>query len=281
MTFRNLNILTIDLEDWYHPEYVRDQAPKDREDRVNESSTRTLRLLGEHGVGATFFVVGESVKKHPEILDEIRRSGHEIGFHGYSHKPLWELNADLLRLEIDRFNSLTGERCRGFRAPSFSLDNGTRWALRALEDSGIIYDSSIFPARTLLYGVSEAPMEPYRPSHEDVSKRDDSQDLLEFPLLAYRLAGLRVPAAGGFYLRMLPLSILKRAIRKMNRRGAPAVMFVHNWELDPGTPRLKLGIYRSFVTYYNIEKTGRKLESLLSEFQFECFRDYIEEQGLA
>lgn len=76
------NILTIDLEEWYHPEYVRSKAPKVREERITQSLTKTLQLLGEHGVNATFFVVGELVEMRSEIVDEINENGHEIAFQG-------------------------------------------------------------------------------------------------------------------------------------------------------------------------------------------------------
>lgn len=62
--------------------------------------------------------------------------------------------------------------------------------------------------------------------------------------------------------------------------GLPAVIYVHNWELDPGTAGLKLGPYRSFVKYYNIEKTGEKLRCLLSNFNFTSLRDHVKTKGL-
>jgi polysaccharide deacetylase family protein (PEP-CTERM system associated) len=275
------NILTIDLENWYHPEYVRREGFTGGEDRVAESLGKTLRLLDECDVNATFFVVGEIVERHPELLEEIGEGGHEVAFHGYYHAPLWELDAETLRLEIDRFNLLTNEKCVGFRAPSFSLSNETRWALKVLEDAGFLYDSSIFPSWTPLYGVSDAPMRPYRPSFEDVTREDANTGLWEFPLLVYSLLGFRVPVAGGFFLRLFPTYLLKRAIRKVNRLGFPAVTYVHNWELDPETPRLRLGAYASFVTYHNLGETRRKLRRILGLFPFTSFRDYLGEQGLS
>jgi len=274
------NILTIDLEEWYHPEYVRNKAQRRRKERITQSLIKSLQLLSEYDVNATFFVVGELVEKHPEIIEKINEKGHEIAFHGYYHEPLWKLNAEILQLEIKKFNSLTREKCLGFRAPSFSLNNETRWALKVLEDAHFIYDSSIFPVKTPLYGVNGAPIEPYNPSHEDVTQKNDSEDLWEFPLLLYPLMGFRIPMAGGFYLRLFPVSLVKRAIKKMNKHGAPAVIYVHNWELDPQTPKLKLRLYNSFVTYYNISKTVKKLQNMLSNFDFKSLREYVETEGL-
>ena len=208
------NILSVDLEEWYHPEYVRGKAIENKQERLKTSVDKTLGLLDKHDVAATFFVVGELVEKHPEIVEKIKEKGHEIAFHGYSHEPLWKLDAEALRSEMKMFSSLIKEKCLGFRAPSFSLSNETKWALKVLDEAGYIYDSSIFPTRTPLYGVFGAPTKPYKISHEDVAKEDDNGTLWEFPVLTYIWFGLKIPVGGGFYLRTIPLGLIKRAIRK-------------------------------------------------------------------
>jgi len=89
-----LNLLTIDLEEWYHPEYVRKETLPYKEERIQYSLKTTLDLLNRHNLKATFFIVGELAEKNPEIIKNIRENDHEIAFHGYNHKPLWNLNAD-------------------------------------------------------------------------------------------------------------------------------------------------------------------------------------------
>ena len=44
-----------------------------------------LDKLNEFGIKATFFCIGNNAEKYPEILDEIRKNGHQVGIHGYSH----------------------------------------------------------------------------------------------------------------------------------------------------------------------------------------------------
>ena len=271
-----LNILTVDLEEWHHPQYVRNKMLLHKEERIQQSLKITLDLLTVHNVKATFFVVGELVEKYPEILKSIRENNHEIAFHGYYHEPLWNLEANALRSEIEKFNSLIGVKCTGFRAPSFSLSNKTKWALKVLENSGYQYDSSLFPTKTPLYGVWNAPTTPFKPSHENITEKDENAKLWEFPMLVYKLKGINVPVAGGFYMRFFPVGLIIRAIKKLNKQGFPAVIFFHNWELDPETPRLKLGLYKYFVTYHRLRETSKKLESLLSKFQFTSIREYME-----
>lgn len=269
------NILTVDLEDWYHPEYVKNRAQPPKEERIQNSLRITLDLLNRLNLNATFFIVGELAESHPEIIEEIRENNHEIAFHGYHHEPLWNLDADKLRSEIERFNLLIKGKCIGFRAPSFSLSNKTKWALKVLDDCGYQYDSSLFPAKTPLYGVWNAPTVPYKPSYEDITTHDENTKLWEFPLLVYNLRGIKVPVAGGFYLRFFSANLIAKAIQKLNSQGFPAVIFFHNWELDPETPRLKLGLYKYFVTYHKLNETRDKLESLLSKFKFVSVTEYM------
>ncbi len=276
-----LNILTIDFEEWYHPEYVRGKYTKNKtNDAGTPSLSETLDLLEKQRTEATFFVVGEIAQKQPEFIEQIKEKGHEVGFHGHDHEPLWRKNAETLKSEIDDFRTVTGKSCIGFRAPSFSLNNDTKWALNVLEESDFKYDSSIFPATTPLYGMGQAPTQPYKPSREDVSVEDEKARLWEFPLHVYSSSILRLPMAGGFYLRFFPLRFLMRSIKKANKNGRPAVLFVHTWELSPETPKLKLGLYRSFVTYHNLEKTAPKLDKILTQFGFTSVQNYMKEKGL-
>lgn len=274
------NILSIDVEEWYHPEYVRDKATANKEEHVTKSLNKTLQLLNKHDANATFFIVGELGERYPEIIEKIREEGHEIAFHGYYHEPLWKLDAKILESEMGRFASLIGEKCLGFRAPSFSLNNKTRWALKTMNDFGYVYDSSIFPTKTSLYGVPTAPTRPYKISLKDVSKEDPNEKLWEFPLLVSQMFGLRIPVAGGFYLRLLPVRMIRNAIRRMNVQHAPAVIYVHPWELDSETPKLKLGPLKSFATYHGRDRILARLEHLLSSFSFASIRDYIEDEHL-
>jgi polysaccharide deacetylase family protein (PEP-CTERM system associated) len=277
------NILSIDIEEVFHAEYAKDVKKSHLSYRAPCNIPFVLDLLRDEGANATFFVVGEIAEKFPEVIGMIAKEGHEVAFHSYDHKPLWGKNPKQLKTEIERFNelltSMTGVTCLGFRAPSFSLDNKTKWTLEVLETMRILYDSSVFPAWTPLYGVSSAPVRPYKPSNDDLTVEDVNGKLWEFPLAVYSLVGLRIPAAGGFYLRFTP-SLVWRAIKKINKLGSPAVVYVHNWELDSETPKLKLNPYKSFVTYHNIDKTAELFKHLLREFQFTSFAEYMKSAGM-
>lgn len=277
------NILTIDVEEIFHAEYVRRSEKRISIFRTPVNLPLILNLLDRYETRATFFLVGEIAENFAWILSEIAHKGHEIAFHSYDHQPLWRKTPSQLEKEIVSFNKLlassVGEHCKGFRAPSFSLMNRTSWALEVLERTGFLYDSSIFPAWSPLYGIPNAPLAPYKPSRTDLSKRDDTGSVWEFPLAAYPLLWARIPAAGGFYMRFVPC-LVRRAISKLNRRGFPAVIYVHSWELDPEAPRLKLSPYKSFVTYHNIGRTTELLDNLLEDFSFTSLADYLTITGM-
>ena len=268
------NILSIDVEEVFHGEYVDAYRKYKLAYRTPYNIPKILKLLEKYGVKATFFVVGEIAEKYPEIVALIKERGHEVAFHGWDHTPLWSLMPEKFRKDIKMFKKICSD-CIGFRAPSFSLNNKTRWALKILIEEEFRYDSSIFPVWTPLYGVYKAPLIPYYPSLEDITKEKDEGLLMEFPLTIYEVVKIRIPIAGGFWLRLWPIGLIRRGISKMNAKGYPSIIYIHNWELDPDVPKLKLNPYKSFVTYHNLVKARRFFESLLANYSFTSFKEYI------
>lgn len=55
-----------------------------------ESTPKILALLDRLNLSATFFCLGENVEKYPQLFDDIIRSGHQIGNHGYKHLSGWK-----------------------------------------------------------------------------------------------------------------------------------------------------------------------------------------------
>jgi len=277
-----LNALSFDVEDWYHAELIRHNLEGEPRPQVEEATHPILALLDRYGVRATFFVVGEVAAMHPNLIGEIGKAGHEIACHGMSHRPLWEMEPNDFRQELEAFAEVMEEIVDmkdivGYRAPTFSLDNERRWAIEVLKEHGYRYDSSIFPLRTYLYGVNGCPASPYHPSEADITVDAGAGDLVEFPLSALRIGSLALPVCGGFYLRAIPYPFLRWALRRINRQGQPFVLYMHPWETFRDTLRLRsLSPLSRFVTYYNINSTLSKLERLLSTFRFAPLRDVLE-----
>jgi peptidoglycan/xylan/chitin deacetylase (PgdA/CDA1 family) len=84
--------LTLDLEEWYHLEYL-----KSAQDRIKTDFTFVdkmlpiLNSLSDMGIYLTVFVVKEAVVKFPGVVAEIHKLGHEIACHGYNHELVYNL----------------------------------------------------------------------------------------------------------------------------------------------------------------------------------------------
>lgn len=266
--------LSIDVEDWFHPELVRDRVPaEERIPRVGEALEALRALLGDAGAKATFFVLGPILSQEADLIRELHREGHEIACHGMTHLPLWELDPAGLREELHEWRALLAEvdpeiSAIGYRAPTFSLDQSTSWALPVLAEEGFVYDSSIFPVRNHVYGVAGAPLVPYRPDLRAVERHHDEGAMIELPVSVLAMGRMRVPVAGGFYLRALPFPLFTWALRRISRERS-ALLYCHPWEMDTGTPRQRLGALASWITYVGRDRARSKLERLLRELSFD------------
>ena len=152
------NAISIDLEDWFCVNNLREVISKeewnDCELRIKESTNSLLNLFSEYNVKATFFVLGWIAERVPDLIEEIHSKGHEIATHGYSHDLLTKMDPVSFNEDISKALKITEEiiqtKVLGFRAPSFTIVDETKWALDILEDFGIKYDSSIFPISFLV-----------------------------------------------------------------------------------------------------------------------------------
>jgi len=273
-----MNLLGIDFEDWYHPQLVEPFVSEEKKiPTMFRGIDKILDLLRKNDSKATFFVVGDLLESNPEILDKIMSEGHEIGFHTMKHTRLDSPNfRPEFKEELKKFEKLTSGKSIGFRAPTFSLNEKSSWAIDELVSNGYKYDSSIMPAKTNMYGMPSAERSPYRITNSSLGKNDPNGTLIEFPLLVTKFLGKTIPAAGGFYLRALPLKIIKNAIKSYEQKEIPASLYIHSWELTPEyIPRIKLPIKSHFITYHKIGKTFSKMNELLKKFEFTAFESYL------
>jgi len=277
------NALTVDLEFWHSAELIRRHINRYKfsvSDIIYETTESILDMFNDYGVKATFFILGEVAVKYPELIKDIKKKKHEIASHSFTHRPLYDMTPEDFKKEIlnsiSVIRKITGDSPLGFRAPSFSLNKQTSWALKILEEFGFKYDSSIFPVRTYLYGMYDAPTQPYLPNISDPSKKDPNSRIIEFPLTVYKIDGIRIPIAGGFYLRLLPLKLVINLYRKLNDSGKLIILYFHPWEMYENLPRVNLPFLDKFVTYYGIKSMKNKIENILTKFEFYPIMDIID-----
>ncbi len=275
-----LNAFTVDLEDWFQGLTSTNPHPEkweQLESRVESSTDRLLALLAEHDVRATFFVLGRIAERHPDLIRRVDAAGHEIGVHGYWHLYVNRLSPQEFAAELDRtlevLRPLVSQPIVGHRAPYFSIDGSSLWALEVLEARGFRYDSSFFPTRNQLYGYPDAPRFPHRPGGNGVPP---SRGLVEFPVSTARWVGINWPIAGGFYVRSLPYAVLRQGIRQLNGQGQPAVLYVHPWELDTGQHYDQVTLRERITHYHGRRSLAQKLGNLFCDFSFTTLRDVLD-----
>ena len=250
--------------------YVARESWERLESRVAANIGRLLELLDRHQALGTFFTLGWVAERQPGMVKAIAAAGHEVASHGFDHRRVSEQSPAQFRESVRRtkllLEDLTGAPCFGFRAPSYSILSGGEWALDVLLEEGYRYDSSLFPVRRPGYGFAGGERDPHwleRPAGR----------LLEVPPATLRRLGTNLPAAGGAYFRLLPVGLVRAALRDAERRGASATFYVHPWEYDPGQPRFDVPLLTRIRHYGGLGRLWSRLEALLSEFRFTSIAD--------
>jgi peptidoglycan/xylan/chitin deacetylase (PgdA/CDA1 family) len=193
-----------------------------------------LALCDRTHLKGTIFFAGRFAEAYPDLVRDCHHRGHQLGTHGWAHGGLevdedfraasYEQQRRWIRQATDAVEKAAGIRPVVFRAPNLSIGETT---LRALEDEGYRYDSSV-PARRFDMGFGRvhylkyfwSPLEPYRPSGDDLTTPGESP-LIEVPpsscLFPINMATLRT----------LGLPMVQRMIRWIGRRSRHLVFYCH------------------------------------------------------
>jgi polysaccharide deacetylase family protein (PEP-CTERM system associated) len=163
-------------------------------------------------------------------------------------------------MALDSIQNAVGGSVQGYRAPSFSITEGSEWAYQILAELGFSYDSSVYPVYHPTYGNPKAMRFPYYVA---------DCKLLEIPVATWRLRGVNLPVGGGAYLRLLPEKYIGAGLRSINTIDREAAMlYVHPWEIDPIQPRLKLKTLSQLRQTSGLRTMAAKLETILSKHRF-------------
>lgn len=279
-----VNAMTVDVEDYFHVlalSKVIDRASwESMEYRVEANTRRLLSLFDKRSVRATFFVLGWVAKRSPDLIREIHRAGHEVASHGMSHKLVFNQTRDEFFNETrdskHLLEDIIGAPVHGYRASTYSITRKSLWALDVLCDLGFRYDSSIFPIKHDVYGISDAPQTP------SVIRAPNGKTIVEFPMSTAPMFGVRVPVSGGGYFRLLPYAVTRAGLSKLNLKlKRPFVFYLHPWEIDPGQPRMKASALSRFRHYTNLDQCEPRLNRLMEEFRFSTMSDALQSLGLA
>lgn len=261
-----MNILTFDLEDWFHilahPQTRGPEQWKSFESRLEGNVERILNILDDHKIRATWFCLGWIAEKYPHVVKKIA-CHHEMGCHSDRHVLIYQ--QDSVRFREDtlavkkRLEDLLGMPQLYYRAAGFSLTAYTSWAFSILAEQGFIADSSVFPAARNHGGF------PAFRSQKPCRIMTGSGSLIEFPVTVKKNFPGTPAFAGGGYFRALPYSL----IRKWTRQSDYLMAYFHPRDFDPQQPVLpSLPLSRRFMSYVGLKSAEGKFKKLLEDFTF-------------
>jgi polysaccharide deacetylase family protein (PEP-CTERM system associated) len=266
------NAVTVDVEEWFHICAPGEGLAIDRWPTLPSRILLTTRLLlddlSRTGTRATFFVLGWIAERHPELVAEIVAAGHEVGSHGHLHTRVYELDPDGFREELRRSVTVLGAAgattvC-AFRAPEWSINNRSMWALDVLAAEGFAIDASMAPVK--LVGDVTYPRHPH-------ARATSSGPILEVPPFVADRFGQAMPLGWGWGLRMSSPSTVLRSIEQANRAGVPSVLTVHPWEIDPDPPKVSLPLRLRFAHYFCLAGFRTRLSAILRDGDFGAVGD--------
>jgi len=263
-----INILTIDCEDWYHTSISQKYLGKNNnffcKERIYKNVSILLEILTSKNTRATFFVLGCIAEKYPKLILEIEKAGNRIGVHGYSHKMVFLQNKIEFENEINKstnvLNTILSRPVESFRAPNWSINRNSLWAIEILKKYGFKYDSSM--THYIRYTINKPVV----------------QSIIEFPRSHIKFLKFNIPFGGGAFLRLYPLKLTKYLISKTNKNGLPFMMYIHPWEVDNKLPLLKTFLIDKIIQYGGISSTITKVKKILSEFKFCPLEDFFEQE---
>ena len=150
-----LNALTVDVEEWFHvcgvggaltPTPGCGSHPR----RVDDADRCWKRLRGPACADTSSSSVGRRALSR--LVEAIREAEHEIGSHGYQHERVYDLGPERfardLRRSVQALHAVGVPRVTLFRAPEWSINDRSLWALEQLARNGFTLDSSMAPLKS-------------------------------------------------------------------------------------------------------------------------------------
>jgi len=266
------HILSVDVEDYFQVEAFANEIPRatwgDWSSRVVGNTRTILNLFERHGAKGTFFFLGWVANRFSGLVRDVQAQGHELACHSYWHRRVCSLTPSQFREDVriskDAIEQAAGVPVCGYRAPSWSINKDSLWALDILGEEGFLYDSSIYPIRHDLYGIPDAPRFSY------IHQCDNGIQLTEVPPPTVRIAGFNLPGAGGGYFRIFPFSYTEWVFQVFEQHyRKPVVTYFHPWEFDPEQPRISAGFKSKFRHYTNLGVAEKRLGLLLQRHLFQ------------
>jgi hypothetical protein len=245
--------LTIDVEDVTDMNFKIQWKKKPEIDY--EKTIDSFIELGR-GQKATAFVLGSFAQKYPHLIKRLSESGIEIGCHGFNHNLIYTETFEQWLKEIKESKRLLEEmlskKVVGYRSVNWSMPFEKEY-YEELVKMGFEYSSSYFPMKNYMYGNKINKKEPF-------TIYTDSGNIEERPVVRDI-----IPFCGGFYLRVLPLWVLKYFFKKTKN----PTLYIHPYELIDANLLSYFQKYASFnldyfLAFYVSSLSKNKIKEILT-----------------
>jgi len=273
--------LTLDLEEWYHLEYIKEYMDKIASDQMFVPQVLPfLKKMADESVYMTVFVLEDVAKDNVDIIRQIAEMGHEIGCHGREHDLVYELSAEQFRTRTEEakrvIDEIVGSPIQGYRAPCFSMESEK---LDILWDLGFAYDASLIRFKEHnLYNVMD--MSSFEKVESMIYKKGENY---EFETPTLDIMGKSIPISGGGYFRLFPLWLTKWFMKKHWENEENFVFYIHPFEVsgEPLKNAKKMGLKNYFRFQVGRAALQKKLLKYIGwlkkqDVQFMRFKDYVE-----
>jgi len=272
----NSVILTVDLEEWFHLCLEDSTSSWDVYERRFEKNTDyILEILDQNNVKATFLVLGWIATKYPEVIRKISENGHDIGSHSNIHDLVYdqskkEFEKDLKK-SIKTLEDIISKDILIYRAPSFSINTNSKWALEILVENGIKFDLSLFQGAHSLGGISGENI------NEPFYINTKSGKILEYPVSVTKIFGQSFATCGGGYFRLFPFSLTSLLLRKNEYN----MTYFHPRDFDYSQPRISMSAIKYFKTYVGLSSSKSKFNRLIENFNMISISEDLRTRELA
>jgi polysaccharide deacetylase family protein (PEP-CTERM system associated) len=262
-------ILSVDVEDNFTRDELAVQEDwKKYETQVVENTGRVIRLLHRLNADATFFVVGKTAERHPELAEMIVEGGFEAASHGYAHEPVDQMTEEEfevdLRKSVSILEGITSTKIKGYRARSFSINRNTLWAFEVLRRNGLAYDSSLTESEFKYLSGNE-------PGFNELLN-----GLVEIPVCNKRFVGRNWAISGGAVLRLLFFPFYRFLLENCCDENRCKIIYAHVWEFNRDQPKRKVGWLQKMGQSSFTYSTPLKIEKISATYKFISMDAYLE-----
>jgi len=262
-----MNILTIDLEEWFHLFLPYDVHSIKYESRIEENVEFILEVMQEHGFKATFFVVGWIARKHPQLIRKLQQLGHEIASHSDKHELVHRQTKDEFRKDlhqsIETMEDICGAKITAYRAPGFSIDRDLDFYTSCLAENGIEIDSSLISCCTQYGGIKKLSID------QPFLLKANGLALKEFPINTAKIFNKRIVYTGGGYFRLLPIWSIQRLFNK----SLYNMSYFHPRDFDTVQPKIDISVFANIKRNIGLKQVRSKFKQLLVSFDFNSIEE--------